>query len=203
MDRSSTRREFDSESGFYYYRARYYDPNVGRFLSEDPIGRFGGTNFYRYVRNSPLKLIDPFGYGPWGAGIGGVAGGIVGGILGLTGGAAGGTLVAPGVGTVGGAVGGTIEGVAQGTVIGAALGAAIGDLIQDWLKSKPAPKCDKNKDECWERYLEERAFCSRYYGTRLYGMCRSRALARYEACRDKLPDPGPLDPLQWPDAADK
>ena len=56
-----TGREFDSETGFYYYRARYYDPTVGRFLSEDPIHFGGGADFYAYVFNSPLSLIDPFG----------------------------------------------------------------------------------------------------------------------------------------------
>ncbi len=48
-----TGREFDSETGLYYYRARYYDSASGRFLSEDPIGFNGGANFYRYVRTTP------------------------------------------------------------------------------------------------------------------------------------------------------
>jgi RHS repeat-associated protein len=39
-------REFDSETGLYYMRARYFDPQTGRFLSEDPIGFKGGKNFY-------------------------------------------------------------------------------------------------------------------------------------------------------------
>lgn len=47
-----------------YYRARYYDPSTGRFLSEDPIGLQGGNNFYRYAQNSPLNWIDPSGNGP-------------------------------------------------------------------------------------------------------------------------------------------
>src|SRR6185312_2421129 len=54
-------REHDSETGLYYNRARYYDPSVGRFLSEDPIGFQGGTNFYDYVSNNPVAFIDPFG----------------------------------------------------------------------------------------------------------------------------------------------
>jgi RHS repeat-associated protein len=60
-----TGREPDSETGVYYYRARYYDPNVGRFLSEDPA-RFGtGTiDFYSYVENSPLDFNDPTGNAP-------------------------------------------------------------------------------------------------------------------------------------------
>ncbi len=56
-----TAREFDPETSFYYYRARYYDPNAGRFLSEDPIGFEGGGNFYRYVYNRPIGLTDPMG----------------------------------------------------------------------------------------------------------------------------------------------
>ncbi len=56
-----TRREFDAESGSYYYRARYYDQNAGRFLSEDPIGFSGGWNFYTYVDGSPINYRDPLG----------------------------------------------------------------------------------------------------------------------------------------------
>jgi RHS repeat-associated protein len=57
-----TGREFDTETGLYYYRARYYDPSAGRFLSEDPIRYAGGSpNFYHYVFNGPLNLIDPTG----------------------------------------------------------------------------------------------------------------------------------------------
>ena len=58
-----TGRESDQETGLYYYRARYYDPNVGRFISEDPIVFVGsGTNFYAYVFNSPTVLFDPSGF---------------------------------------------------------------------------------------------------------------------------------------------
>ncbi|MBI4640627.1 MAG: RHS repeat-associated core domain-containing protein [Candidatus Tectomicrobia bacterium] len=45
-----TSREYDAESGLYYYRARYYDPRSGRFLSEDPLRFLGGDlNLYAYV----------------------------------------------------------------------------------------------------------------------------------------------------------
>jgi RHS repeat-associated protein len=56
-----TARDNDSETGLRYYRARYFDSVTGRFLSEDPIEFAGGTNFYRYVENSPLNYLDPFG----------------------------------------------------------------------------------------------------------------------------------------------
>ncbi|MBZ5722959.1 MAG: RHS repeat-associated core domain-containing protein, partial [Acidobacteriia bacterium] len=54
-------REVDSETGIYYHRARYYDQNIGRFFSEDPIRFRGGVNFYRYVANNPVSLTDPSG----------------------------------------------------------------------------------------------------------------------------------------------
>ncbi len=57
-----TGREFDSETGQYYYRARYYDATVGRFISEDPIGfAAGDSNLSRYVGNSPINATDPSG----------------------------------------------------------------------------------------------------------------------------------------------
>jgi RHS repeat-associated protein len=54
-------REFDSETGAYFNRARYYEPGNGRFVSEDPIRFIGGNNFYAYVGNSPLTWFDPQG----------------------------------------------------------------------------------------------------------------------------------------------
>ncbi len=54
-------REFDSETGIYDYRHRYYDQSVGRFISEDPIKFDGGFNFYQYVQNQPINNFDPFG----------------------------------------------------------------------------------------------------------------------------------------------
>jgi len=56
-----TAREFDSETNLYFYRARYYDPAVGRFLGEDPIGFGGGVNFYNYASGSPTNFSDPTG----------------------------------------------------------------------------------------------------------------------------------------------
>jgi RHS repeat-associated protein len=59
-----TAREFDTETNLYYYRARYYDQSVGRFISEDPKGFDGGVDFYRYVSNNVTDKVDPFGFAP-------------------------------------------------------------------------------------------------------------------------------------------
>jgi RHS repeat-associated protein len=57
-----TAREYDYETGLYYYRARYYDPKAGRFITKDPISFAGGdVNLYGYVRNNPINRLDPLG----------------------------------------------------------------------------------------------------------------------------------------------
>jgi RHS repeat-associated protein len=56
-----TGREFDNFTGLHYYRARWYDANLGRFISEDPIGIAGGINQYSYVSNNSINKNDPLG----------------------------------------------------------------------------------------------------------------------------------------------
>ncbi len=93
-----------------YYRARYYDPNSGRFLSEDPINFRAGINFYSYVHNRPILSKDPKGKDP-----------IVGTIVGLLGGAINGA-----VGSA--STGGDALDIAMATIIGGTIGAGIGAI---------------------------------------------------------------------------
>jgi len=58
-----TGRHLDTESGLYYYRARYYSPYIGRFLQTDPIGYEDSLNLYVYCLNNPVRYIDSSGHG--------------------------------------------------------------------------------------------------------------------------------------------
>lgn len=56
-----TGRKYEKEVGLYYYRARYYSPDLGRFLSRDPSGYADSMNLYEYVMSNPVIYIDPLG----------------------------------------------------------------------------------------------------------------------------------------------
>ena len=81
-----TGREWDSDAGMYYYRARWYDQSIGRFISQDPKGFDAeDANLYRYVGNNSVNLQDPSGLNAvdrdesyWSYVVGGTSGGAVG-----------------------------------------------------------------------------------------------------------------------------
>lgn len=56
-----TGKFLDIETGFYYFRARYYSPQMGRFITRDPSGYTEGLNLYQYVLSNPINRIDPTG----------------------------------------------------------------------------------------------------------------------------------------------
>jgi RHS repeat-associated protein len=60
-----TGREWDAEIGLHYYRSRYYDPALGRFISEDPVGLAAGPNLYACVNGNPIRYRDPLGLYGW------------------------------------------------------------------------------------------------------------------------------------------
>lgn len=61
MQRLFASRDRDNTNLLLYYSARWYDPQQGRFISEDPIGFKNGPNLYAYVRDNPVNLRDPNG----------------------------------------------------------------------------------------------------------------------------------------------
>jgi len=128
-----TGKELD-DNGLYYYGARYYDPEIGRFISADPTIQHPNDpqdfNRYAYCRNNPLKYIDPTGYGWWSSFWKGLVSGLAGGLVfGLIVGLSGGTLTPLALiagGAVSGAVRGGIDGGWQGALQGGIMGGLMG-----------------------------------------------------------------------------
>lgn len=55
-------KRVDKEVGLIYFGYRYYDPEIGRWISPDPMGTIDGPNMYAFVRNNPVKYVDYFGF---------------------------------------------------------------------------------------------------------------------------------------------
>ncbi|MFC7305112.1 RHS repeat-associated core domain-containing protein [Streptomyces monticola] len=107
---------YQDPTGLYHFKARFYDPNIGRFTQPDPAGL--EANPYLYASGDPTNIIDPsglFGWSDIGEGLGAFAGGVVGV-------AATAALCSTGVGCV--VAGAVIVGLSSGS--GAAIGSAVG-----------------------------------------------------------------------------
>ena len=59
-------REWSAVTGLVNFRARWYDPATGRWISKDPIGLSGGLNLYAFCGNDPVNCNDPYGLSAWG-----------------------------------------------------------------------------------------------------------------------------------------
>lgn len=76
-----TGRKWDPAADLYFYRARFFNPEIGRFTAKDPLGFVDGANQYTYVQNNPILFADPTGTVAWfvpsvvGAGVGGAISG--------------------------------------------------------------------------------------------------------------------------------
>src|SRR5437899_273674 len=54
-------KEFHVQSGMYYYGERFYDPNLQRWINQDPLGEYGGINLFGFAFNDPINLVDADG----------------------------------------------------------------------------------------------------------------------------------------------
>ena len=140
FDPRYTGQEYDIETGLYYYKARYYDPKLSRFIQPDTIvpsaKNLQAYNRYSYVVNNPLKFTDPSGHSfmSWfkkllpafiGALIGVVLGIVLSPIIGPL---AAAVVAGFAGGFVSGAISGAISGGWRGALLGGLIGGAIGAL---------------------------------------------------------------------------
>lgn len=121
---------FDDETALYYLMSRYYDPEIGQFISPDEysylnINNISGFNLYTYCFNNPVMYVDSDGCAPKWLQIAGWIGLGIGAALCL----AAASVLTFGVGSLAGTlIGATIYGAAQGTLIGAGIGLSVGAI---------------------------------------------------------------------------
>jgi RHS repeat-associated protein len=165
-NRQFTGRENDNpgtDQGLYYYRARYYMPGTGRFMSEDPIGWVSGQmNNYLYVNANPATYRDPTGLSP-GVGAGALAGCGIGGLAG------------PGGCAIGAGVGAAVAGVATAVAaIWAIFSAAANDNATDAANDNDSLFGRRRK--CLPQYYVDTADCGSWYtNDSVYDACMDHA----------------------------
>ena len=172
-----------------YYRARYYDPKIGRFISEDPVSfRGGDPNFYAYVWNNPTGYIDPTGTsGLETAGAGGyqVAKGLLA-TKALAGAGASGTgTAAAAAGTSAGAAAAAVAGAA---VAGIALGTAFDQLVVRPIQEEMQRCAESAEEDCFRRFKNQRDRCfERFPDWESRGLCVKHARVELRLCLGQPP----------------
>jgi RHS repeat-associated protein len=177
-----TGRENDG-TGLYYYRARYYDPLMKRFISEDPIGIDGGLNVFAYVANNPVSFTDPFGLQvpvPGGGGAGTVGGG----------GAVGGAAGSRGAGGKSSGSGSVWDDIGRGSG-----GSVWDDIGGKWGSGgQGGGGGDDCEAECNRRYQTDVLMCTvarAFWGVRGAAQCYANAMQIWINCKKKCRG-GPL-----------
>jgi RHS repeat-associated protein len=130
-----TGRQWDADAGLYQYRARWYDPKMGRFISTDSAGFVTTLNLYEYTANNPVNAVDPSGHELITLTI--IAAGII------LGAAYGGASAYDATGSVGWGIAGAVVGGAFAVTLPGALGAigmAAGEAVPWYLSGgRPDP----------------------------------------------------------------
>ncbi len=205
-------------TGLIYYRARWYDPQQGRFLSEDPISYEGGFNLYSYVDNDPIGFTDPLGLQspkpmpaptPFIPPTSGKekccdnTGGDLSPGLGRRGPPVS-PRVSPRVGPVGAAGAAGAGFVATGGTL-LVIAGIVGITILLRPKPKPSPndnpfppkpspcpepkQADNNDEDCEEQYQSDIDICRRLATPRARARCYASAMDRKVACENNKPIP--------------
>ncbi|MCO8648338.1 RHS repeat-associated core domain-containing protein, partial [Burkholderia multivorans] len=162
----------DEESGLHYNRFRYYDPMVGRYINQDPIGLIGGVNGYAYADSRPAVATDRFGLATIAAGaeLGGVAG----------------TAIFPGPGTILGAAVGAIAGA--GVMILASKILKTDDIgtasptdstTKECHRNDDCDPCDKKLDKS---LLKSAGIAGREHEVKQDWMGKKAKISRYDLC---------------------